>query len=69
MAINLWDQEYNDIIMFKILHASADYFLCSFEFEDQKTWEHVFADYFDDKEFYERVCAEMAKSMYLNLKN
>ena len=55
--------------MFKILHASADYFLCSFEFEDQKTWEHVFADYFDDKEFYERVCAEMAKSMYLNLKN
>ena len=24
---------------------------------------------FDDKEFYERVCAEMAKAMYLNLKN
>ena len=24
---------------------------------------------FDDKEFYERVCAEMAKAMYLNLKS
>lgn len=48
MAINLWDQEYNDINMFKILHASADYFLCSFEFENLETGEHVFADYFDD---------------------
>lgn len=45
---NLWDQEYNDINMFKILHASADYFLCSFEFENQETREHIFADYFDD---------------------
>lgn len=34
--------------MFKILHASADCFLCSFEFENLKTGEHVFADYFDD---------------------
>ena len=34
--------------MFKILHASADYFLCSFEFENLETGEHVFADYFDD---------------------
>ena len=48
MAINLWDQEYNDINMFKILHASADYFLCSFEFENLETGEQVFADYFDD---------------------
>ena len=45
---NLWDQEYNDINMFKILHASADYFLCSFEFENLETREHIFADYFDD---------------------
>uniref|UniRef100_UPI004024CD12 hypothetical protein n=1 Tax=Segatella hominis TaxID=2518605 RepID=UPI004024CD12 len=34
--------------MFKILHASADYFLCSFEFENLETGEHIFADYFDD---------------------
>ena len=34
--------------MFKILHASADYFLCSFEFENLETREHIFADYFDD---------------------
>lgn len=45
---NLWDQECNDINMFKILHASADYFLCSFEFENLETREHIFADYFDD---------------------
>lgn len=45
---NLWDQEYNDINMIKILHASADYFLCSFEFENLETREHIFADYFDD---------------------
>lgn len=34
--------------MYKILFASADYLLCSFEFENMKTGEHVFADYFDD---------------------
>ncbi|MFQ9811042.1 MAG: hypothetical protein ACLRYB_17240 [Segatella copri] len=34
--------------MYKILHASADYFLCSFEFENMETREHIFADYFDD---------------------
>ena len=34
--------------MYRILHASADYLLCSFEFENMKTGEHVFADYFDD---------------------
>jgi hypothetical protein len=34
--------------MFKILHASADYFLCSLEFENLETREHIFADYFDD---------------------
>lgn len=34
--------------MYKILHASADYLLCSFEFENMETGEHVFADFFDD---------------------
>ena len=34
--------------MYKILHASADYSLCSFEFENLETGEHVFPDYFDD---------------------
>lgn len=34
--------------MYKILHASADYLLCSFEFEDMETGEHIFADFFDD---------------------
>lgn len=34
--------------MYKILHASADYLLCSFEFENLETGEHVFADFFDD---------------------
>ena len=34
--------------MYKILFASADYLLCSFEFENMKTGEHVLAGYFDD---------------------
>lgn len=34
--------------MYKILHASADYLICSFEFENLETGEHVFADYYDD---------------------
>lgn len=34
--------------MYKILHALADYLLCSFEFENLETGEHVFADFFDD---------------------
>lgn len=34
--------------MYKILHASADYLLCSFEFEDLATGEHIFADFFED---------------------
>lgn len=34
--------------MYKILHASSDYLLCSFEFEDLETGEHIFAHFFDD---------------------
>lgn len=34
--------------MYRILHASSDYLLCSFEFEDLETGEHIFAHFFDD---------------------
>ena len=34
--------------MYKILHADEDFLLCSFEFEDLETGEHIFASFFDD---------------------
>lgn len=34
--------------MYRILHVSADYLLCSLGFEYMKTGEHVLADSFDD---------------------
>lgn len=34
--------------MYRILHASSDYLLCSFEFENLKTGEHIFAHFFND---------------------
>lgn len=34
--------------MYRILHASSDYFYCSFEFENLETGEHIFAHFFDD---------------------
>lgn len=34
--------------MYKILHASSDFFHSSFEFEDLKTGEHVFTLFYDD---------------------
>lgn len=34
--------------MYKILHAKADFLLCSFEFENVETGEHIYGHYFDD---------------------
>lgn len=34
--------------MYRILHVSADYLLCSLGFEYIKTGEHVLVGYFDD---------------------
>lgn len=34
--------------MYKIIHASADYLFCSFEFENVETGERIFGDFFDD---------------------
>lgn len=34
--------------MYKILHASRDFLLCSFEFENLETGEHIYGHFFDD---------------------